>query len=206
MGHTHEIADQVAPGRTRVVYVDSEPVAVAHSTSLLREHGDETRHVAIHADLRDPRRIWERVAETGVLDLDQPVALLIVAVLHFEQPPAPGSGRTGDLGPSLAAEYRELLAPGSYLALSQVTDEGVPPHYHRMLADLRAGYTAAGTGVVYRSRAEIRALFGDFTMLDPGVTWTPCWHPEEAGADDDTVRTAAANESLVLAGAARKDG
>ncbi|MFD2470093.1 SAM-dependent methyltransferase [Amycolatopsis silviterrae] len=205
MGHAHEIAEQIAPGEVKVAYVDCEPVAVAHSTSLLRENGDLARHVAIHADLRDPRRLWSRIAGTGVLDLDRPVALLLISVLHFQQPPAPGSGGTEDLGPSLVAAYRELLAPGSCLALSHATDRGVPPDYARMLADAKERYAATGNDLVYRDRTEITALFGDFTLLEPGVTWTPLWHPEEASPDDTTIRADAPNESLLLAGVARKD-
>lgn len=205
MGHAHEIAEQIAPGEVRVAYVDCEPVAVAHSASLLRETGDPARHVALHADLRDPRRLWSLLAESGVIDLDQPIALLLICVLHIQQPPAPGSGSTADLGPSLTAEYRDLLAPGSYLALSHVTDEGVPPHCAQLLADGKERYAEAGTDLIYRGRAEITGLFGDFALLDPGVTWTPLWHPEEAGPDEKALPLAAANESLMLAGVARKE-
>nr|WP_312872113.1 SAM-dependent methyltransferase [Amycolatopsis dendrobii] len=205
MGHAHEIAEQIAPGEVKVAYVDCEPVAVAHSTSLLREKGDPARQVALHADLRDPRRLWSLLAGSGVIDVDRPIALLLISVLHFGLPPAPGSESTADLGPSVTAEYRDLLVPGSYLALSHVTDEGVPPQCERLLADAKERYAAAGTDLVYRRRAEITALFGDFTLLEPGVTWTPLWHPEEAGPDDRTVPLDAANESLLLAGVARKD-
>ncbi|SFO52055.1 SAM-dependent methyltransferase [Amycolatopsis rubida] len=205
MGHAHEIAEQIAPGEVKVAYVDCEPVAVAHSTSLLREQGDPARQLAVHADLRDARRLWSLLAGSGVIDLDQPIALLLISVLHFRQPPAPGSGSTADLGPRLTAEYRDLLVPGSYLALSHVTDEGVPPHCEHLLADAKQRYAAAGTGLVYRDRAEITGLFGDFALLEPGVTWTPLWHPEEAGPDDPTVPLDAANESLLLAGVARKE-
>ncbi|MFD2479937.1 SAM-dependent methyltransferase [Amycolatopsis albidoflavus] len=205
MGHAHEIAEQIAPGEVKVAYVDCEPVAVAHSTSLLRDQGDPARHVALHADLRDPRRMWSLLAGSGVIDLDQPAALLLISVLHFGQPPAPDSGGTEDLGPGSVAAYRDLLAPGSYLALSHVTDEGVPPHCEQLLADAKERYANAGTDLIYRSRAEITELFGDFALLDPGVTWTPLWHPEEAGPDDQPLPLCAANESLLLAGVARKE-
>ncbi|MFE3176154.1 SAM-dependent methyltransferase [Amycolatopsis sp. NPDC059090] len=205
MGHAHEIAEQIAPGEVKVAYVDCEPVAVAHSTSLLRDQGDPARHVALHADLRDPRRLWSLLAGSGVIDLDQPVALLLISVLHFGQPPAPDSGGAEDLGPGSVAAYRDLLVPGSYLALSHVTDEGVPPHCEQLLADAKERYANAGTDLIYRSRAEITELFGDFALLDPGVTWTPLWHPEEAGPDDQPLPLCAANESLLLAGVARKE-
>lgn len=204
MGHAHEIAEQIVPGEVKVAYVDCEPVAVAHSTSLLREKGDPARHVALHADLRDPRRLWSLLAGSGVIDLDQPIALLLICVLHIQQPPAPCSGTTADLGPSLTAAYRDLVVPGSYLALSHVTDEGVPPRSEQLLADAKQRYADAGTDLIYRSRAEITALFGDFALLEPGVAWTPLWHPEEAGPGEQTIPLETANESLLLAGVARK--
>ncbi|HEX4700590.1 MAG TPA: SAM-dependent methyltransferase, partial [Pseudonocardiaceae bacterium] len=81
MGNTHQIADELAPD-CRVVYIDNEPVAVAHSQMLLDQNGDPERHAAINADLREPDELWQRVRDTDVLDLTQPVALLLVAVLH----------------------------------------------------------------------------------------------------------------------------
>ncbi|WIX81651.1 SAM-dependent methyltransferase [Amycolatopsis carbonis] len=204
MGHAHEVAEHLAPGEVKVVYVDYEPVAVAHSRRVLNKHGDPSRHTVIHADMRDPERLWSRVADTGLIDLSQPVAVLLIAVLHIQQPPAPGSGRTDDLGPCLVATYRDLLAPGSYLALSHVTDEGVPPGYPEMLADLKRLYDTSSSPVVFRNRKEIADLFGDFTLLEPGVTWTPLWHPEDASDGDRTAHLASPNESLLLAGVARK--
>ncbi|WP_190824100.1 SAM-dependent methyltransferase [Saccharopolyspora pogona] len=204
MGHAHEVAEQVAPGEVKVAYVDHEPVAVAHANSLLREHGDPNRHVAIHADMRDPERLWSRIADTGVIDVNEPIALLLMAVLHIQQPPAPGSDSTDDLGPSLVATYRDLLAPGSYLSLSHVTDKEIPPHHAAMLANLKRLYENSVSPAIFRNRQEITDLFGDFTILEPGVTWTPLWHPEEANENDHTVSFDSPSESLLLAGAARK--
>ncbi|WP_326566411.1 SAM-dependent methyltransferase [Amycolatopsis rhabdoformis] len=204
MGHAHEVAEDLAPGEVKVVYVDYEPVAVAHSRRVLSKHGDPRRHTVIHADMRDPQRLWSRVAETGIIDLTQPVAVLLIAVLHIQQPPAPGSGATEDLGPCLVKAYRDLLAPGSYLALSHVTDDGVPPGHLEMLADLKRWYNASSSPVVFRNHEQISGFFGDFTLLEPGVTWTPLWHPEEASDGDQTASLPSPNESLLLAGVARK--
>jgi hypothetical protein len=179
-------------------------VAVAHSRSLLREHGDPERHTVIHADMRDPDGLWAQIQDAGIIDLDQPIALLLIAVLHFQQPPAPGSGSTEDLGPSLVARYRDLLAPGSYLALSHGTDEGVPPGTKKVATQLKADYDASSSPMIYRNREEITRLFGDFTLVDPGIVWTPQWHPEQAGDNEVAVNFASPNESAVLAGAARK--
>ncbi|MGC7099151.1 SAM-dependent methyltransferase [Amycolatopsis lurida] len=202
MGHAHQVADDLAPGRARVVYADYEPVAVAHSKALLGEHGDPRRHAVVHADLRDPDGLWTAIERTGVVDLGQPVALLMIAVLHFRQPPANGIG--ADLGPGVVARFRELLPPLSYLAISHITDDGVPPGYDKKLVRLRERYDQGGSPVIWRPRREIEALFGEFDLVPPGVTWTPDWHPEETGAGSPEVRFARPNESAILAGVARK--
>ncbi|MEV6823353.1 SAM-dependent methyltransferase [Amycolatopsis sp. NPDC051102] len=204
MGHAHEIADQVAPGEVRVAYVDYEPVAVAHSRTLLREHGDEDRHTVIHADMRAPDRLWEKIADSGVIDFTQPVALLLIAVLHIRQPPADPSQGSADLGPSLVARYRELLPPNSYLGISHITDQGVPDDFASMLVDLKAMYDKSGNPIIFRDRSQITDFFGDFTIIDPGVTWTPLWHPELASDNDIETCLRDPSRSIALAGVARK--
>ncbi len=203
MGHAHEVADQVAPGKVRVVYVDHEPVAVAHSRSLLRQYGDEDRHTAIQADLRDPEGLWEKIGQTGVVDLNEPVALLMIAVLHIQQLPAPGSPVSDDLGPQLVATYRNMLTSGSYLAISHVTNDGVSSKSADMLTRIKTMYDSSGSPVIWRSRSQIEDLFGDFRLIDPGLTWTSLWHPEEATITDETP-SLEADQSIVLAGAAKK--
>lgn len=201
MGHTHQIADEVAPGAARVVYVDHEPVAVAHSRILLEDHGDPTRHAAIQADLREPDNLWEHVLTTGVIDTDQPIALLLIAVLHVRQPD-PATGQ--DIGPAVVARYRDLLSPGSYLALSHLTDDDVPTDVRTKLARLKQLCDAAGNPVIWRTREQITALFGDFAMVDPGLTWTPLWHPENSSPSARTVAFDSPNGSAVLAGVAQR--
>ncbi|WP_328608841.1 SAM-dependent methyltransferase [Amycolatopsis sp. NBC_00345] len=204
MGHAHEVAEKDAAGQVRVAYVDNEPVAVAHSRSLLREYGDPERHTVIQGDMRDPDRLWAQIQDTGIIDVNEPVALLLIAVLHFQQPPSPDSGTEGDLGPSLVARYRDLLAPGSYLAISHGTEDGVPAHVKDLLTQLKTAYDASSSPVVYRDREEITRLFGDFTLLEPGVAWTADWHPEQADDNEVSVHFESPSESTVLAGAARK--
>jgi len=199
MGNVHQIADEVAPD-SRVVYIDHEPVAVAHSRILLERHGDPHRHAAIHGDLRDLDRLWERVAEAGVVNLDEPIALLVTAVLHIKQPGPDGQ----DVGPQAIARYRELLNPGSYLVLSQLTNEGLPEDIARQLNAIIQMYDNSVSKHVLRSNAEIRALFGDFELLDPGVTWTAAWHPEESGPNTPVIDFSDPSEAAMLAGIGRK--
>ncbi|NIH88332.1 SAM-dependent methyltransferase [Amycolatopsis granulosa] len=199
MGSTHQVADEL-DDTTRVVYIDNEPVAVAHSQMLLEKGGDLGRHGVIQADLRDPDLLWRKVAETGVVDLTQPVALLLIAVLHVTQPGPDGT----DVGPTAVARYRDLLSPGSYLVLSHGTADGVPENRAREMAEFGKMYDATATPVIWRPRAEIEALFGDLEMVDPGATWTPLWHPEENGDHAPDVQFAEPNDSVVWAGVARK--
>jgi hypothetical protein len=199
MGHTHAVADELSSD-SRVVYIDSEPVAVAHSTILLEQHGDLARHAAIQGDLRDPDGLWERVAETGIIDFSQPIGLLTIAVLHFAQPGPDGV----DLGPNVLARYRELLPSGSYLALSHASVDGAAPDAAAGMNALKASYDKAGNPVIWRTKDEVRELFGDFELLEPGIDWTPAWHPEESGPNAPLVELASPNESAVLAGIGRK--
>ncbi|GAA0251127.1 SAM-dependent methyltransferase [Saccharothrix mutabilis subsp. mutabilis] len=194
-GHTHQVADEVAPGATRVVYVDNEPVAVSHSRILVEDNGDAARHAVVHADLRDPDTVWREVGETGVLDLTRPVALLVVAVLHVHQPGADNH----DLAPSAIARYRALIAPGSHLVLSHVTDDGVPETIRRKLARLKQRCDACGSPVVWRSRAEIESLFGKLRLVEPGLTWTPQWRPDHVGPNTRTTRFDTPAGAAVLA-------
>lgn len=200
MGNTHAVADELAANRTRVVYIDNEPVAVAHSRLLIEECGDPARHTVVRADLRDPDGLWQQVLDTGLIDLDQPVGLLIIAVLHVQQL----DRGSIDVGPQAVARYRALLPAGSYLALSHATDDGVPDDFKRQLAEVKKLYDAHSSPVIWRSRDEVAALFGNFELVQPGITWTPLWHPEEAGPSAPGVDFDAPNESVVLAGVGRK--
>jgi hypothetical protein len=200
MDHIHSVTDKVEPGAARVVYVDHEPVAVAHSQLLLEEEGDQRRHVALNGDLRAPERLWRQIAGTGVIDFTEPVALLMIAVLHIQQPDEHGH----DIGEQIVARYRTLLSPGSYLAISHATDDGVPPKVADALAELRAMYEQSVNPVIFRTHREIAALFGDFELIDPGVTWAPSWHREEAGSQLLPDSFDHPNESFVCVGVGRK--
>lgn len=200
MGNTHSVADEVEPG-SKVVYVDHEPVAVAHSQVLLEKHGDPERHAAINADFRSPERLWQRAIETGVLDLEQPVAVLLIAVLHVQQPGPDGD----DISAQVMSRYRELLPPGSYLALSHLTDDGVPPELDEKLVGIKEMYDNSSSPVIWRSQQEIRGMFGDFEMLEPGMAWTTDWHPEDRSPNfSPELDFAESGESAIWAGVGRK--
>jgi hypothetical protein len=165
--NVHEVAHDVAPG-TRVVYVDNDKVAVAHSTLMLEGKPDVT---VIQADLREPAKILADPATRTLIDFSQPVAVLLAAVLHF----IPDS----DDPATIIATLRAAMAPGSYLAISHAcvdTDPG-------FAATRESAYRSRVSGQLsMRTSEEIGGLFDGFTMIDPGVVWLPLWRP---GPGDD---------------------
>lgn len=199
MGSTHQVAEELTAD-ARVAYIDNDPVAVAHSRVLLDQDGDSNRHAVVQADLRDPALLWRKVTETGVVDLTQPLALMLTAVLHLAQPDRDGS----DIGPQLVTEYRRMLPSGSYLALSHGTADGVRTERAREMAEFRKMYDNTTTPAIWRPRAEIEALFGDLELIEPGATWTPLWHPEEQGPSAPAIPFTDPDESVVWAGVGYK--
>ncbi len=163
--NVHTVAQEVAPD-AKVVYVDVDPVAVEQSRAIL---GDDPRTVAVHADLRDPATVLEQAGQ--VLDLDQPVALLLLALLHF----VPDDDRPGDV----LRTYREALAPGSHLVISHATHEG-----QRDLSTEHAElYRRMGTPMTMRSRDDVAAFFDGYELADPGLVYLLQWRPGADGSD-----------------------
>ncbi|HEU5485473.1 MAG TPA: SAM-dependent methyltransferase [Microlunatus sp.] len=196
-GNTHQIANEVASD-TRVVYVDNDPVAVAHAEILLDQEGDPDRHVVVNADLRDPDELWHQVSATCILDPGKPVAVLMFSVLH-SLPPEPGEQ---DPAARLMSRYRELIPPGSYLGISHLTSEGVPADLPPKLADLQRLCDDWADGRAYcRPRNAVNALLGDFDLVRPGMVWAPEWHPEESKS---SVRFLKSNHSVVWGGVGQK--
>ncbi|HEV2781725.1 MAG TPA: SAM-dependent methyltransferase [Actinophytocola sp.] len=183
VGNVHEIAQEMAP-ESRIVYVDNEPVAVAHSELILE--GNENAAI-VQADLCDPDTILNSESTRRLLNFDEPMALLIVSVLHF----VPDSA-----GPRAAiARYLDAMASGSYLVLSHGTSHGRdrPPR------EAAAGYERTTTPGVDRGRQEILSLMAGTELVEPGLVWTPQWRPDNPeDAHDHPER------SLVLAGVGRK--
>lgn len=196
-GNTHQVANEVAPD-TRVIYVDNDPVTVAHAEILLDREGDPDRHVVVNADLRSPDDLWRQVQCTRILDPDEPTAVLMFSVLH-SLPPEPGDR---DPAARLMARYRELIPTGSYLGVSHLTTEGVPSELPPKLAVLRRLCEDWHSGMAYcRSHVAVRALLGDFDLVRPGMVWAPLWHPEESTT---AVQFPEPNHSVVWAGVGRK--
>jgi SAM-dependent methyltransferase len=162
VGNVHEIAQSLRPG-ARVVYVDIDPVAVAHSQLIL---GDNPNAGVLQADLRDTAKILTDPVTTGLLDLDRPVAVLLVAMLHF----LPDDAEVADC----LRRLREELAPGSYLVLSHLLKR-LPPDQQSPAHD---EYNRTVTAITLRNRDRIAALFAGFDLIEPGLVTTNRWRPD----------------------------
>ncbi|WP_155548666.1 SAM-dependent methyltransferase [Amycolatopsis camponoti] len=188
-GNVHEVADEYAED-SRCVYVDNEPVAVAHGRILLEEEGDPERHAVLHADLRDAEEVWEAALATGVLDPERPIGLLSVAVLHF-LPDVTGVREA-------IRDYRTLLAPGSAYVLSHATESGVEGDELAQIRRLVQLSERSSSPAVSRSLDEIASFFGNFEVVDPGIVPVGEWRPEPG--------TAPVPLASVVGGVGRKPG
>ncbi|THA83038.1 SAM-dependent methyltransferase [Streptomyces sp. A0592] len=174
-GNVHEIAQAASPG-ARVVYVDHDPVAVAHSHAVLL---DDEHTGVVAADLRKPKEILAAPEVGRLLDFDRPVALLLVAVLHFLE--------DSDRPYEAVAELREALAPGSLLILTHASYEGIP-----LTEDVASGtvgvYRDIRNPLVMRTGGQISGFFEGFEMVEPGLVSMPDWRPDstEGGEDGET--------------------
>ncbi|UJW35567.1 SAM-dependent methyltransferase [Saccharothrix sp. AJ9571] len=195
VGNVHEIADSVNPD-SRCVYVDNEPVAVAHSQVLLEREGDLRRHAVLQADLRNPEDVWERAMDTGVLNPREPIGLIMVNVLYFV---------SQEDGPEdIIGQYRDLLVPGSYFLSSHMTVDGVPAEGEEERAAVRRQYRNSATPLHLRSREEFTRFFDGFDLVDPGVTWIPEWRPDELKSEATQDFLAEPATSSAFAGLGRK--
>jgi SAM-dependent methyltransferase len=158
-GNVHEVAQDAVPG-ARVLYADIDDVAVAHSSLILRDNSDAA---VIQADLREPGKILAAPETQLLLDFTQPVAVLLVSVLHF----LPDS----DNPHQHVAAFRDALAPGSYLVISHAGEampEVMGKAYHSRVQS-RGGV---------RTREEVARFFDGFTLIDPGLVWIAQWRPD----------------------------
>ncbi|MFF1407353.1 SAM-dependent methyltransferase [Streptomyces sp. NPDC058294] len=159
----HQIAQSVTPD-ARVVYVDNDPIVLAHAHALLRgTPAGVTEYV--QADARDPHTILEQAGR--VLDFDRPVALSLIALLHFIA--------DEDGAHDLVAALVDVLAPGSFLVLSTMTADFDPENVRTGIA----AYQAGGVTLVARSHAEVGVFFEGLELLEPGIVSVAQWRPEE---------------------------
>jgi O-methyltransferase involved in polyketide biosynthesis len=162
-GNVHEVAHEADPS-ARVGYADYDPIVLAHARALLETSPAVT---VIEGDLRKPGDILALPDLARLIDFRQPVAVLLVAVVHF---------LTDDEHPrEVIQELTAPLAPGSYLALTHVTADHVSPV---AAATARDVYASASAPVIARTRAGITRFFDGLTLVQPGVTDVSAWRAD----------------------------
>ncbi|GAA2515454.1 SAM-dependent methyltransferase [Pilimelia columellifera] len=175
VGNVHEIAQRLAPDTT-VVYIDVDPVAVAHSEAIL---AGDPRAAVLAGDLREPERILAEVRQLGLIDFHRPVAVLLAGVLHFLS----DNDNPGGIVDALI----EPLATGSYLLISHATFDEQPA----ALIEAQQLSARTSTQIHARPYAEVRGLFSGLRMIEPGVVFIPLWRPDLEDAIDRPERIAA---------------
>lgn len=162
--NVHETAQEIRPD-ARVVYVDNDPVVLAHSRADRRAPGT----CVIGADIRDPQTVLTAVRDQ--IDFGRPIAVLIIAVLHFVG---------GDIRP-LVETYKHPAAPGSWLMISHAASDGADP---AEVAEVADAYGQGPADPQARTTGQIRALFDGWNLADPGLADVREW----AGMPSGVVR------------------
>jgi S-adenosyl methyltransferase len=181
MNSVHDVAKSAAPD-SRVVYVDHDPVVLAHARDLL--HGVDNTTIIKH-DLRNPAEILADPGLNSLLDLSKPVALLLVAILHFISDEENPRG--------IIDALMEPLAVGSFLIISHATADSLS-----QLDNVAQVYKEATSSLYNRRHDEVEDLFAGYDLVDPGVVRLPQWHPDEDAGTDNP------GSSLFWCGVARK--
>jgi hypothetical protein len=185
MGSVHEVAQTAEPDY-RVIYVDNDPMVLAHARSL--KTGRQA--AVIRADLRDAAAILAHPDTRRLIDFTQPLAVLFVAVLHFVDDPQ---------AQQAVASYKHVAPPGSYLVISHPTiEEEVDPE---LAATSTATYSRNAAPVFTRSFKEITDFFEGWELVDPGLVPVMQWRPDQPGAVTDDLPLPV---RVILGGVGRK--
>ena len=163
--NTHEVAQSIAP-ESRIVYVDNDPLVLTHARALLTSAA-EGRTAYLEADLTDPDAILADPVLSDTLDLSEPVALMLVSVLHFvtDDAIAHRSVRT----------LLDALPAGSYLVLSHATNDFMPPE---AIEGISAADRATRVDFGFRTREQVAAFAEGLHLIEPGIVSTAEWRPE----------------------------
>lgn len=184
VGNVHEVAQTANPA-ARVVYVDIDPVAVAHSQAILKGNHNAA---AIQGDVRQPDQILNHPEVRRLIDLSRPAGILLIAILHIV---------TDDqLAYGAVRVLRDALAPGSYLAVAHATNES--SSNEAVQQAVKTGRAVSDSKM--RTRAEVERFFEGLELVEPGLVYVPLWRPE--GPDD--VCFDQPDRSLSYAGVGRK--
>jgi hypothetical protein len=188
--NTHEVAQDVNPD-ARVVYVDNDPIVLSHGQALLAKDGNTA---IVEADVRDPSAILAAPEAEALVDFTKPVAVLLVAVLHFITAPGHPRHVPGDTAlREIVTAFRDRVAPGSCLVISHATLDGADTDLVTGMEELYGGATSP---LIFRSREEIEEPFTGWQLLLPGVVRPWQWPAEDS---------ASPHGRYMLAGVAVKD-
>jgi S-adenosyl methyltransferase len=173
--NVHEVAHSITP-ESRVVYVDIDPVAVSESLELLAGTDHAT---AVLGDLRSPQAILDHPRVREVLDFDQPVALLLMGILHFVA--------DDNVAVPSVAHLVDALPPGSHLAISHLAVETMEvtrtrDNSYEIVEDIYRQRTATPLGA--RTREQIGRFFERTTLVEPGLVWMTEWRPSPDDPQD----------------------
>jgi hypothetical protein len=163
VGNVHEVAQALQP-RSRVVYVDIEPVAVTHSRQIL---ADTPHATAVQGDLQRPESILAHPEVTRLLDFSQPIGLLLVAVLPFVV--------DDDLPREVIGKFRQAFTGGSWLVVSHITNEFISPE---LTAKIEGLYRRSTSPIAWRGHQQVEALFDGYRLVDPGVVLAERWRAD----------------------------
>ena len=164
--NTHEVAQGIAP-ESRVAYVDNDPIVLTHARALLQS-SPEGATAYLDADLREPERILGDPQLRSVLDLSKPVALMLIAIVHFLQ--------DAEQPHKIVRRLLDALAPGSFLVMSHGTLDLIPPHILARAAD----HVAVGRvsfDMIPRPLEEVSRFFDGLEVVEPGIVPVTEWRP-----------------------------
>ena len=164
-GNVHQVAQEINP-RARVVYVDNDPIVLAHARALMEQESE--RVIVEEADLREPHQVLSNPRVRNLIDFSRPVAVLFVATLHFVSDDEDPAG--------IVSTFRDAMAPGSYLVLSHVARGTADRTTADTTAD--AAYGRATANIVFRDEDQVRKLFEGFQLTAPGLIDVAEWHPD----------------------------
>ncbi|WP_233617876.1 SAM-dependent methyltransferase [Actinomadura sp. WAC 06369] len=169
-GNVHEVAQEIRP-ESRIVYVDNDPVVLVHGRALLEANSDVA---VVRGDLRRPEEILAEPRLNELIDLDEPVGVLLIAILHFigdEENPF-----------DLVARLMERLPPGSHLAISHGYEGGMADGTSEHAQGV---YRRSTSAIHSRNPRTVERFFTGTDIVEPGVVWVPQWRAEEAAAEPE---------------------
>ncbi|MCM0676798.1 SAM-dependent methyltransferase [Micromonospora phytophila] len=176
--NTHEVAQGIDPA-VRVVYVDNDPIVLAHARALLNSAA-EGATAYLDADLREPEKILSHPDLLNTIDLARPVGLMLVAVMHFVRDDEDPYG--------VVRRLVEALPSGSYVAMSHVTSDYLPPEQARQA---RSSQSFGPHGVMaFRTRDEVRRFFDGLEIVEPGIVSVAEWRAEQESGPRPTAAEA----------------